>query len=336
MNEPIHSALPDERWAEDFTRAIGRQRSRAQEFLAALRERERNAQAELASLIERWRGVRPTETSSGGEADVADQVLDLRGERDRLAENLREAESRLAAMTGQLAEMEHQLADAQVSAEGPAEEEYRRRYERALVNVRELEARNEELEQRLRSCAPGGAAHPGPSGKTLDWEAEKRRIVAALEAECDEGQPDAASRMELEKVVRATDQVVADKNREILELQRTLQDQSTNLASLAVGAAAGGAVLDQDAVVQEERESLRCLQREWEEKLRNAEVEISIERAKLARERAEIDDKIRALGGRTAKPDDSAGAGETSARPSHGRWLSRLGLKDADDAKPKP
>jgi hypothetical protein len=334
MNEPIHSALPDERWAEDFTRTLCRQRGRVQEFLATLRERERNAQAELASLIERWRGLSATESSASGDGELATHVHQLRAERDRLAEELRGANSRLAAMSGQLADMERKLADAKTSAEGAAEEEYRRRYELSLADIRELKARNEELEQRLQESCPGGAAHPGPMGKTLDWESEKRRILAALEAETDEGvESPPGKRLELEKVIRATDQIVSDKEREILELKRTLQDQSTNLASLAVGAAAVGAVLDQDAVVQEERESLRRLQREWEEKLRKAEVEISIERAKLARERAEIDEKLRAAGGHAAKPDGAGDAAEKSSRMGHGRWLSRLGLKDADEPK---
>jgi len=288
MNEPTPSALPDERWGEDFTRALRRQRSRVQEFLAALRERERSAQTELASLIERWRDL-----SIG-----------------------------------------RQPADGQAPADGSVEDEYRRRYEIALSDIRELKARNEELEQRLRDSLPGGAAHPGPSGKTLDWEAEKRRILAALEAESEpDGQPPPASRLEVKEILRATDQIVADKDREILELKRTLEDQSTSLASVAVGAAAVGAVLDQDAVVQEERENLRRLQDEWAEKLRKAEVEISIERAKLARERAEIDDKIRAFGGRPGKseePGDSAGKAPRSTR---GRWLARLGLKEGEDAK---
>jgi len=335
MNEPIPPALPDDRWAEDFTRAVRRQRGRVQAFLAALRERERSAQGELASLIERWRDLNRAEPSSGGDADLRNEVLDLRAERHRLTDSLRATESRLAAMTEQMAVMERQLADGcQSSAEGPAEEEYRRRYEMALGDIRELKARNEALDQRLRDCTPGGAVHPGPTGKTLDWEAEKRRIVAALEAECDEGgQSPSASRLEVQDVIRATDQIVADKDREILELKQTLQEQSTSLASVAVGAAAVGAVLDHDAVVREERENLRRLERECEEKLRKAEIEISIERAKLARERAEIDDKIRALGGRAVKPDEAGDPAGKPGRHGHGRWLSRLGLKDAEDAK---
>ena len=99
-----------------------------------------------------------------------------------------------------------------------------------------------------------------------------------------------------------------------------------------MGAAALGQILDQDEIVQQERESLKRLQAEWEEKLRQAEIDISVERAKLARQRAEVEERLRSLeekGGATqSEPSDSA----EPQKPARGRWLSRLGLKDSDDA----
>ena len=59
----------------------------------------------------------------------------------------------------------------------------------------------------------------------------------------------AAQRLEIEQVVRATDAVVAEKQREIEQLQALLTAQSSNLASVAVGAAALGRSLDQDAII---------------------------------------------------------------------------------------
>jgi hypothetical protein len=64
--------------------------------------------------------------------------------------------------------------------------------------------------------------------------------------------------------------------------------------------------------------------------LREAEIELSLERAKLARDRVSIDDKIRAheeqLAAQASLPAGSSPAG---TRPVRGRWLARLGLKDS-------
>jgi hypothetical protein len=166
----------------------------------------------------------------------------------------------------------------------------------------------------------------------MDWEAEKRRILAALEAEGVEGtEPATGTRIEIDEVVRRTDLLVADKNNEIADLKRLLQDQTTSLGSVAVGAAAVGDILDRDAIIQEERENLRRAQSEWQEKLRAAEIEISVERAKLARQRAEIEERLRAQA--TAEKSESAEA--ATAKPEKtpsGRWMTRLGLKDPKSA----
>src|SRR5208282_5528924 len=86
---------------------------------------------------------------------------------------------------------------------------------------------------------------------------------------------------------------IAEKNREIEELQHLLNNQSNSMGSLALGAAALEQVFDQDAVIREERQRLQQMQDECRAKLRQAEIEISMERAKLARREAEIDEKIR-------------------------------------------
>ena len=55
--------------------------------------------------------------------------------------------------------------------------------------------------------------------------------------------------MEIDEVIRRTDKIIAEKNREIEELQYLLNNQSDSLGSLALGAAALEQVLDQDAIV---------------------------------------------------------------------------------------
>ncbi|HID75594.1 MAG TPA: hypothetical protein EYP56_06305 [Planctomycetaceae bacterium] len=131
-------------------------------------------------------------------------------------------------------------------------------------------------------------------------------------------------------MIRNTEAVVAEKDREIDELKQLLEEQSSNLGEVAIGAAAVGQILDQDEIIREHRERLRELQAEWEEKLRQAEVEISLERAKLARQRAEIEEQRRLLeeqhrrSGTNDRPETN--------RPKRGRWLAQLGLANGDDS----
>ena len=100
---------------------------------------------------------------------------------------------------------------------------------------------------------------------------------------------------------------------------------------MAVGAAAIAENLDRDELILQEREKLRKLQEEWRNKLRQAEIDISIERARIARQRVEIEDKVSAYDSVRAqhKADDSASnPGNQPKQPTRGRWLARLGLKD--------
>jgi hypothetical protein len=80
-------------------------------------------------------------------------------------------------------------------------------------------------------------------------------------------------------------------------------------------------------LIRDERENLRRQQEEWREKLRRAEVEISVERAKFARERIELDERIRNFEEQlSAAP--SGEPNEQDNKAPRGNWLSRLGLKD--------
>lgn len=318
---------PEDTWADEFAQALQAHRRRTQEFLAAFREREGRIQAAIEQfLTQQANSPAATAPEPAATAD-SDELAELRTEREQLLDKLADTENRLAQMTERVESLEGQLASArQAGTENADTEDYRRRYEMAVEDLRELKIRNQQLEEQVQASRRAGA-----SGQTLDWEAEKRRILAALEAE-EQGEQateaDAGRRMEIEQILRKTERIVADKDREIAELKQLLQDQSANLGSVAVGAAALGSVLDSDAIIREERENLRRLQQEWQEKLRQAEVELSLERAKLARQRAELEEKLSALGNKTAPPDAATPAPTSPDKPSRGRWLSRLGLKD--------
>ena len=138
-------------------------------------------------------------------------------------------------------------------------------------------------------------------------------------------------RLTAESAIQITDQIVAGKDREIMELRVLLSQQSSNIGAVAVGAAAIAENLDGDELIQQEREKLQALQAEWRDKLRQAEIDLSIERARIARQRAEVEEKVSAYDSARAqhKADDNAGtSGGQPKQPTRGRWLARLGLKD--------
>ncbi len=213
---------------------------------------------------------------------------------------------------------------------GSGDDEYRRRYEMSLEDIEEIKAEKAELQRQLAAAAENSpmAAAPG-SGGTLDWEAEKQRILASLESDYDgEDEEETAEKLKIEEVIQTTERSLSEKDREVDELKHLLENQSGNLDSMAVGAAALGEMLDQDAIVMEERERLKTMQDEWQDKLRKAEVDISVERAKIARDRAEIEEKLRVFeeyGGNQTDGD------KQPEKPVRGRWLERLGLKDTDE-----
>jgi hypothetical protein len=227
-----------------------------------------------------------------------------------------------------------QLLAEQPPAQGGDEQELedlRRRCEMALQDVRDLKSQNAELQRevdarRRPSSSSGGAAAGSIVGG--DWESQKKRLMQQLEEEYDTtNTEEAEDKSFVEEAMRVTEQVVAEKDREIQELQRLLSDQSSNIGGLAVGATAIASVLDQDELIREERESLKRLQDEWREKLKQSEVDISLERAKLARERTELEEKLRQLA--AAKTDVAAGESGTDSTKKTRRWLSLL-VKDSD------
>jgi hypothetical protein len=190
-----------------------------------------------------------------------------------------------------------------------------------------MKKRNQDLEKKL-----GAQGAHGHAAGAMDWEAQKSRMLAALEAD-DDGEDEVRrfERIKIEDAVRATDEAIAEKSKEIEELQRLLAQQSDNLGSVAVGAAAFGEMLDKDEIVRQERERLKTLQTEWEEKLRQAEIELSVQRAQIARARVELDERQRTLeevASQRGGEREATAAEPKGKKPQRGRWLSRLGLKD--------
>jgi hypothetical protein len=265
------------------------------------------------------------------EAELDEQV-------QRLLEILETQQSEAAARVGELEtrreESGGRAADGETAAEdGGVNDDFRRRYELALDDLRELKAKNGELQQqvtRLRASNTSNIVSGRPVSGGLNWEAEKARILAVLEADTEDTAERHSERLTIEDVIRATDQVIAAKDRQIEELEKHLADATTS-GGASAGDATRDAILDRDEIILEERSKLQRVQQEWREKLRQAEIELSLERATIARERAELESRSRAAPSQPQSVQPTAAT--LPPKPARGRWLTRLGLADTEPPK---
>ena len=244
------------------------------------------------------------------------ELVSLRAERDALAGRVEELEN---ASTPVLeGDNQQEFADLQS------------RFEMAVEDVRDLKQENASLREQLSSSS---ALSVEAAGGDMGWQAQKARLLASLD---DEDQNEATpERLEelatIEGTISITDRVVSEKDREISELKEQLEagpveiveqvDVETVREEALV--AAREELFDKDEVIQAERQRLEELQHEWEEKLREAELDISVQRASLAREKAKVEEKIALLEKETAELE------QNGAKPKH-RWLSALGLKEEE------
>ena len=316
------SSLPatgPEAWAEQFSASLRAQRDRTLEFLAAQQARLEQAEVFVERELQRLEEELGAQRDEAGRPSV---------ERDAIAARLAEAESRLAEAERRAAE----LPDG--GDRCGADEGLRQRYRSAMDELCSARNRNAELQQQLaktRSTAAKLAQQARQPG-WLDWEVEKQRILAALEADFDgDDKAQQHQRLKIEDVVRTTDKIIAAKDRKIQELNERLEGQSHHETVKSPGTASGDRTLNGDTVTREERENFKQLQEQWRDKVRQAEVELALERAKIARQRAELEEQIRAAA--AAAPDAPAAATDMdrlAERSTGGRWLARLGLTDAD------
>jgi hypothetical protein len=256
-----------------------------------------------------------------------DQRRAALAEPEALARQLEEARQCLADAAQQVQHSEQPAAVQGGEVVNQALADMTRRYELAMEDLREQKRLVADLEKQAAS-APRSAA-PLEHGGKLDWEAQKQRLLASLEADSeDDDDQRRDERLKMREVIDRTDAAIAAKDREIEDLRQLLSSQTANIGEVAVGASAVADVLSSDEIVKTERERLQQLQQEWEEKLRQAEIDLSVQRARLARERAEIEERQRLL--QEQQAGHATGGTDTSmaAKPQRGRWLARLGLKE--------
>jgi hypothetical protein len=346
--------IPSEQLREQFE-AIQKQYGELQQIVEKFDQREQALLSEKEALVRRCQELeqavgQPREGSA--DASLQEELRATSEERDRLRENLQTNEQKMTGLVCRLSELEEELEKVKNTSapdeggESSDSDSDAKKYEMIIEDFRELQAENERLSQELQTAkSQPSTASSGPSAPVddgpVDWETQKKRLLEALENEGEEGSgpPSEAQkqhRLKIEDVIRKTDAAIADRDKELEEMKVILENQR-QAAGGAVGAAAMAEILQNDDIIREERERLQQIQEEWKQKMSQAEVEISLERAKLAREKAEIEEKLRKL----EKQGGQAHTGETKA-PSEGgeasggkggggRWLSRLGLKGGDD-----
>lgn len=248
---------------------------------------------------------------------LLEEISELRMERDQLV--------------ARVADSEH---GAQQTSAGDAAQldDLRQRFEKAVQEIRELKTNNADLEA---AAARNANAQPAamPDTSSFNWEEQKRRLLGDLDGDqATSGDLPTEDRPSIESTIRITDEIVARKDREIAELRALLNDPTSRTGTSKEEDAIAD-LLDRDEVIQAEREKLSLLQDEWREKLRRAEIDLSVERAKLARDRAELDERVRVFEAQRTAFSAAGGdamADQKSRKQQSGRWLSRLGLKDDD------
>lgn len=319
--EPLGEALAIQR--ERIRGFVAAQRERLHRIEAELAARVQQAQCELARQEEEFVARRlALETA---QHELHQRELDLERERGQHASERAQLESLRETVTRRSADLD--ARQEQLESLRTRTEQQRRTIVRQLRARRQAQSR--ESPRGSSAAAMPFAARPAfapePDGSKLSWEAQKRRLLAALESE-DAAPEGRARHLEIEEVLRVTENALSEKDRELEEMRRVLDSQTQSFGEVAVGANALSSILEQDDLIREGRDNLQRLQQEWEEKLRQAEIDISLERAKLARERKEVEEKLRAYE-EHHQPATSHGAGAEAKAP-RGRWLARLGLKE--------
>jgi len=308
----------------DLNEQLEQQRNEHQRLLDEQKEQLEQSEAKcdlaLADVhkLKRANAELHEELASRPETDDQDspELVSLRAERDALAGRVEELES--ARLPNLDEDGQQELSDLQS------------RFEMAVEDVRSLKQENASLREKLDASPTVSTEDSGDMG----WQAQKARLLASLDDEAGETvTPERREeRTTIEGTISITDQVVSVKDREIAELKQQLESRPVESESeFDIEAAKEEAVraaheelFSKDEVIQNERQRLAELQGEWEDKLRAAELEISVQRASLAREKANVEEKLAMLESQTAEQENKGG------KPRH-RWLSALGL-DEDEA----
>lgn len=240
------------------------------------------------------------------------ELVALRAERDALAARVEQLERQTAAAIDP--NVEQQLSDLT------------RRFELAVEDVRELKTKNARLEAQLAEAAKSKSKGSAPvDSGAMDWESQKRRLLAALEENCADDDPEQEKeRVTIQATIEMTDAIVAEKDRQIAELQAQLSEGVEGSACQVERDPKVKELLDTDEIIAQHRKRVEELERELDQKLRTAELELSVERAKMARQKVELEELKSNLEAQRQALAATGGV-PTQGQPKR-RWLNKLGL----------
>lgn len=315
------------------------------------------AVAQLATLEQETESLRQ-EVSTKSEANntLRDHCLSVENERDEVQQKFDLALADLQQHREHVAQLEEQLASRPDSDEDDSLElaqlrnerdelvgrldelslqsahageptdvaDLRERFEMAVNEVRELKTANQELEQKLADSPATNFV----SSEGNDWESQKRRMLAMLDEEGDSpDQERSQERASIAGTIQITDGVIQEKDQQIADLSEKLQDLESQGSSNSPSPTdeATAAILDVNEVIRSERERLAELEADWEEKLRAAELELSVERAKITRAQAEITKHQQAIEAFQEIDASHKAAGKEDGKR---KWFNKLGLGD--------
>ena len=196
--------------------------------------------------------------------------------------------------------------------------ELKRELERALSELNEVKAENSRLRSSSKSSAINSSAISTsaievPQGS--NWEEMKQALIDGLEDESADNAPDPE---ELIAAVKESQHLIQQKDEIIRRLESIVK--ANRRAAAAEQREAKRKILDEDEVVGKELARLSELQQQWRDKIGQAEVELAQERAKLARDRTELDEQIEEF-------EELQDAVDYPQAPRGHKWREHLGLE---------
>ncbi len=203
------------------------------------------------------------------------------------------------------------------------------------------------------AAQPKVEAAPNNDFKPGSWEAQRAALMAGEPVPESKPEPVAEIETSATESDDAVDEASEDltntptpidlHSADIEQLRQAVQERDRIIASLKQQIeeqAGSGEVVKYDtmeSMPDEFREKLDALEEEWKDKIRETEVELSLERAKIAREKAELQQqqhqmqKHREKMGVTGQANPANGGSQTGEDANSGRWLRFLKRGNDDD-----
>ncbi len=256
-----------------------------------------------------------------------EELAALTTERDTLTFSLQErGEEPLGPVANneQLEELTQEVADLTT------------RLKMAIEDVHALKDDNKILEEKLKSVKPSEVNTVADTSGLSGWEAQKQQLMASLWAAEDGELPEQREeRLTIEETIKVTDQVIVQNTGRIAQLKAEIETLEKNALEIEKEKTEGlqqkseeiAEIFDADEIIQNQRKHLSELEVEWEGKLRQAELELSVERAKIARERRDIEEKLCNL---KANPLEQKTEIDALTGKKKRNWLSKLGLDNKE------